>query len=175
MPQYIEVGGVFAPDEGGERDISHHIEHDHGQCGDSTEEAEDLTRSEEDADEQETHNLEDLLYVNRNIGCFVHRVDLLQGRRKGSRQPHCIHYTGRRVGTGNPYRQCAVDNGEEDEPPTCSPQLLGQGVIGIIASRGKCCHVPCAPANGAGIGHEDVKDSHDKQRDENGSEDKPVR
>src|SRR5260221_126633 len=76
MPQYIEVGGVFAPDEGGERDISHHIEHDHGQCGDSTEEAEDLTRSEEDADEQETHNLEDLLYVNRNIGCFVHRVDL---------------------------------------------------------------------------------------------------
>src|SRR5260370_23460338 len=99
MRQYTKVGGVCAADEGGERDISHQIEHDHGQCGDSTEEAEDLIRSEEDADEQETHNLEDLLYVNRNIGCFVHRVDLLQGRWKSSRQPHCIHYTGRCVGT----------------------------------------------------------------------------
>src|SRR5215469_11368386 len=108
MPQYTEVSGVFAPDEGGERDISQHIEHDHGQCCDSAEEAEDLIRSEEDADEEETHNLEDLLYVNRNIGGFVHRVNLLQGRWKGSGKPHCVHYTGSCVGTGNPHRQCAV-------------------------------------------------------------------
>src|SRR6266704_3379306 len=97
MPQYIEVGGVFASYEGGERDISHYI-----------------------------------------------------------------HHTGSSVGTGNPYRQCAVDDGEEDEPLAYSPELLGQGVIGISASRGKCCHIPGAPSNGAGIGHEDVKDAHNK-------------
>ncbi len=162
MPQYIEVGGVFASYEGGERDISHYIEHDHRQCSDGTEEAEDQVRSKEDANEQETPNLEELLYVNRYIRCLVHRVNLSQGSWESSGLRHCIHHTGSSVGTGNPYRQCAVDDGEEDEPLAYSPELLGQGVIGISASRGKCCHIPGAPSNGAGIGHEDVKDAHNK-------------
>ncbi len=75
MPQYIEVGGVFASNESGECDISHYIEHDHGQCGDSTKEAEDLGRSKENADEQETPNLEELLNVNRNIRGLVRWVE----------------------------------------------------------------------------------------------------
>src|SRR5260370_2521829 len=72
MPPYIEVGRVLASDKGGERDVCHYIQHDNGQCGDGAEEAEDLACPEENADKQETHNLKDLLDMNRYGGCLLH-------------------------------------------------------------------------------------------------------
>src|SRR5215467_13329192 len=117
MAQYIEIGRVFTPDKGGECDIRHDVEYDHSQCSDSAKEAEDLTRTENNTYESETNNLEDLLDMNGNIGCFVYRVDLPQSGWQRSRLSHCIHHAGSSVCTGNTYRQCAVDNGKEVEYP----------------------------------------------------------
>src|SRR5262249_46077824 len=136
MPQYIEVGRVFAPDERGECGISHYIKHYYGQCGDGAEETEDLVCSEDDADEEETPNLEELLCVNRNIGCLVYRMDLSKSRWERSCLCHRIHYASSSVGTGDAYRQRAVDDGKEDKHPAYTPELLCQGVIGIRA--GSC-------------------------------------
>ena len=84
MAQYIEIGRMFSPDESSESYISHYIEHDYGQRSDGTQEAEDLTRTEDYTDGSETNNLEDLLYMNGNIGCLVYRVNLSQSRRERS-------------------------------------------------------------------------------------------
>src|SRR5579864_5526424 len=105
MPPHIIVGGVFTPDKGGERDVCQYIQHDNGQCGDSAEEAEDLACPEENADKQETHNLKDLLDMNRYGWCLMHRMDRLQGRRERPGLCHRIHHTASSIGTGDPYRQ----------------------------------------------------------------------
>src|SRR5258708_15792450 len=81
MPPYIEVGRVFASDKDGESEIGQHIQHDNSQSGDGAEEAEDLACPEENADKQETHNLKDLLDMNRYGWCLMHRMDRLQCRR----------------------------------------------------------------------------------------------
>ena len=129
MPHYIEVFRMFAPDESSESDISHYIEHDHGQCGDGTQEAEDQTRTEDNTDESETNNLEDLLYMNGNIGCLVYRVNLSQSRWECPSLRHRVHDAGSSVGAGNPYSQCPINDGKEDEHPAYAPELLGQGVM----------------------------------------------
>src|SRR5260370_39967588 len=126
MPPYIEVGRVFASDKDGEREIGQHIQHDNSQRGDVAEEAEDLACSEENADKQETHNLKDLLDMNRYSGCLMHRMDRLQGRRERPGLRHRIHHAASSVGTGDPDRQGAGDNSEEDEPPPYYPELCSQ-------------------------------------------------
>src|ERR1700686_3553639 len=108
---YAEVGGAFAPDEGGEREVCQYVEYDNGQCGDSAEEAEDLTGSEEDADEHETQNLEDLLDMYCHIRRFMPRVNLCQGGWKRPGKAHGIHDAGGGVGTGDAHCQGAVDDG----------------------------------------------------------------
>src|SRR5260370_41693176 len=126
MPPYIEVGGVLASDKGGEREVRHYIQHDNGQCGGSAEGAEDLACSEENADKQETHNLKDLLDMNRYSGRLMPRMDRLQGRRERPGLRHRIHHAASSVGTGDPDRQGAGDNSEEDEPPPYYPELCSQ-------------------------------------------------
>src|SRR5260370_28987906 len=91
MPPHIEVSGVFTPDKGGEREVCHYIQHDNGQCGDSAEEAEDLACSEENADKQETHNLKDLLDMNRYGGRVFLPVGWLSDKRGRAAPRHHLN------------------------------------------------------------------------------------
>src|SRR2546426_1504453 len=113
LPQF-KVRTVFTPHKGSEGKISQYVQYNHGKRGDSTQEAEDQACSEENADKQETHNLENLLNMHSHKGGFMHRVDHFQGRWKRSGLRHRIHHAGSSVGAGDAYRQRAIDDGKEN-------------------------------------------------------------
>src|SRR5260370_7618498 len=102
LPQ-VKVRAVFTPHKGSEGKISQYVQHNHGKGGDGTQEAEDLARSEENADEQETHNLENLLDMYSHKGGFMHRVDRFQGRWKRPGFCHLIHHPVITVVPAYPY------------------------------------------------------------------------
>ena len=75
-----------------------------------------------------------------------------------ARPTHRIHHARRGVGAGETDADGAVDDGEDNEPPSYAPQCMAKNVI-WIGIGGEGGHVARAPADCAGIGSEDIEDT----------------
>src|SRR4029077_13948934 len=80
---------------------------------------------------------------------------------------HRVHHTRRRVGASKTDTNGAIDDSEDNEPPSCAPQSMAKNVVRVRIG-GEGSHALRSPADRARVGHENVEDTDSSQRERDG-------